>query len=43
MATREPLPRFQLLPDDRRSDRIWLLLLLLGLFATVVSWLDWMF
>jgi hypothetical protein len=41
MANRLPLPRFQL-PEDHRSDRIWWLLLLLGLFATVVSWLDWM-
>ena len=43
MANRQPLPRFQLLPEDRRSERLFLLLLILGLFVTVVSWLDWMF
>jgi hypothetical protein len=43
MAIREPLVRLQLVPEDCRSDRIWVLLLILGLFATVVSWLDWMF
>lgn len=42
MADKYPLSMFQLLPEDRRSTRIWLLLLILGLFATVVSWLDWM-
>ena len=43
MANRQPLSRLQLLPEDRRSDRVWMLLLILGLFVTVVSWLDWMF
>jgi hypothetical protein len=43
MASKQPLSRLQLLPDDCRSDRVWVLLLVLGLFATVVSWLDWMF
>jgi hypothetical protein len=43
MANRQLLPNFQLLPEDRRSDRLWVLLLILGLFVTVVSWLDWMF
>ena len=43
MAKPQPLPRFQLLPEDRRSDRVWLLLLVLGLFVTIVGWLDWMF
>ena len=43
MANREPLLRFQLLPEDRRSNHLWVLLLILGLFVTVVSWLDWMF
>ena len=42
MANRQPLPRFQFLPEDCRSDRLWVLLLALGLFVTVVSWLDWM-
>lgn len=43
MADTRPLSRFQLLPDDRRSDRVWMLLLVLGLFVTIVSWFDWMF
>lgn len=43
MANRQPLSRLQLLPEDRRSDRVWGLLLVLGLFVIVVSWLDWMF
>jgi hypothetical protein len=43
MANTQPPSRLQLLPDDRRSDRVWVLLLILGLFVTVVSWLDWMF
>lgn len=43
MATRLPLPRFQLLPEDRRTNRLWVLLLIFGLFVTVVSWFDWMF
>ena len=43
MANRQPFPRIQLLPEDRRSNRLWALLLILGLFVTVVSWLDWMF
>jgi hypothetical protein len=43
MANREPLIRLQLLTEDRRSDRVWMLLLILGLFVIVVSWLDWMF
>ena len=43
MANREPLSRLQLITEDRRSDRLWMLLLILGLFVTVVSWLDWMF
>jgi len=42
MADRQPLPRFQLLPEDRRSDRLWMLLLICGLFVIVVSWIDWM-
>jgi hypothetical protein len=42
MANKEPLPKLQFLLEDHRSDRIWLLLLILGLFATVVSWLDWL-
>jgi hypothetical protein len=41
MANRLPLPRFQLIPEDRRTDRLWVLLLILGLFVTVVSWFDW--
>lgn len=43
MANTHLLSRLQLLPEDRRSDRVWVLLLILGLFVTVVSWLDWMF
>ena len=43
MAKRQPLPTLQLLPEDRRSNRLWVLLLIFGLFVTVVSWLDWMF
>ena len=45
MANTEALSRFQLflLPEDRRSELVWVLLLILGLFVTVVSWLDWMF
>ena len=43
MANRQPLSMFQLLPEDRRSNRLWVLLLILGLFVTVASWLDWMF
>jgi hypothetical protein len=42
MAKREPLSRLQL-PDDFRSDRIWILLVVLSFFVIVVSWLDWMF
>jgi hypothetical protein len=42
MVKREPLSRLQL-PEDRRSDRVWVLLLILGLFVTIVGWLDWMF
>ena len=38
MGTRQP----QLLLDDPRSERIWALLLVLGLFVIAVSWLDWM-
>ena len=43
MANRQLLPKLQLLPEDRRSDRVWVLLLILGLFVPIVSWLDWMF
>jgi hypothetical protein len=43
MANRQPLPKFQLLPDDRRTNRLWVLLLIGGLFVTVVSWFDWIF
>jgi hypothetical protein len=43
MVNGQPLSRLQLLPDDCRSDRVWVLLLILGLFVTGVSWLDWMF
>lgn len=43
MATRQPLPRLQLLPEDRRSNRLFVLLLIFGLFVTVVSWLNWIF
>jgi hypothetical protein len=43
MVNRQALSRLQLLPDDRRSDRVWVLLLSLGLFVTAISWLDWMF
>lgn len=43
MANRQPLPRFQPIPADRRSDRLGVLLLIGGLFVTVVSWIDWMF
>lgn len=43
MANQHPLPRLQLLTDDRGSDPVWMLLLILGLFVIVVSWLDWMF
>ena len=44
MANRQPLSRLQLLlEEDRRSDRVWVLLTVLGLFVIVVSWLDWMF
>ena len=42
MATRHSLPRLQLLPEDRWSNRLWVLLLVFGLFMTVVSWLDWL-
>ena len=42
MAKRQPLPRLQLLPEDRRTERLWVLLLAFGLFVIVVSWLDWM-
>ena len=42
MANKQPLPRFQLLPEDRWSNRLWVLLLLFGLFVTLVSWLDWL-
>jgi hypothetical protein len=41
MAARQPLSRFQL-PEDRRSDRLGVLLLILGLFVIGASWLDWM-
>jgi hypothetical protein len=40
MADTQPLFR-QPLQEDRRSQRLWLLLLILGIFVTVVSWLDW--
>jgi hypothetical protein len=43
MASRQPLFKLQLLPEDRRSERLWILLLVFGVFVTVVSWLDWMF
>ena len=43
MANREPLLRLQLIPEDRRSNYLWVLLLIFGLFVTAVSWLDWMF
>jgi hypothetical protein len=43
MATRQPLPSLAPLTEDRRSNRLWILLLVFGLFMTVVSWLDWMF
>jgi hypothetical protein len=43
MAKTQPLFGLHLLTEDRRSDRVWMLLLILGLFVTVVSWLDWMF
>jgi hypothetical protein len=43
MANRQPLPSLQPIPEDRRSDRLWMILLIFGLFVTVVSWLDWMF
>lgn len=43
MATRQPLPTLQPLPEDRRSNRLWALLLIFGVFVTVVSWLDWIF
>ena len=42
MAKNERIPTLQL-PDDFRSDRIWILLLILSFFVIVVSWLDWMF
>jgi hypothetical protein len=42
MSNRQPLSRLQL-PEDHRSDRVWVLLLILGFFAIIVSWLDWMF
>ena len=42
MANRQPLPKLQLLPEDRRSDHLWMLLLIFGLFVIVVSWFDWM-
>jgi hypothetical protein len=38
---KQPLPRLQLLTEDRWSNRLWVLLLIFGLFVTVVSWLDW--
>ena len=43
MANRQPHPSFLLLPEDRRSNRLWVLLLIFGLFVTVASWLDWIF
>ncbi len=43
MANTPPLSRLQLLPEDRRSNGVWVLLLILALFVTVVSWLDWIF
>ena len=43
MANRQPLPRLELLPEDRRSNRLWVLLLIFGLFVIVVSWIEWMF
>ena len=42
MASRQPLPEIQPFAEDRRSNRLWVLLLIFGLFVTVVSWLDWM-
>ena len=42
MVNGEPLSRLQL-PDDRRSDSVWVLLLSLGLFVIGIGWLDWMF
>jgi hypothetical protein len=27
--------------SDPRSDRIWIMLVVLGLFVAVVGWLDW--
>jgi|SoiMethySBSTD1v2_1073268.scaffolds.fasta_scaffold22328_9 hypothetical protein len=42
MANRQPLPKLQLLPEDRWSNRLWVLLLIFGFFVIVVSWLDWM-
>ena len=43
MANRLPLLKLQVLPEDRRSNRLSMLLLIFGLFVIVVSWLDWMF
>lgn len=43
MANKQQLPRIQFLPEDRRSNGLWILLLIFGLFVTVVSWFDWMF
>ena len=43
MASTHPRSGFQPLPEDRRSERLWVLLVILGLFVTIVSWLDWMF
>ena len=38
---KQPLSRFEL-PEDRRTNRLWALLLIFGLFVTIVSWFDWM-
>ena len=43
MANRQPLPMLQPLPEDRRSTRLWVLLLIFAVFVTVVSWFDWVF
>lgn len=43
MANPQQLPGHQPLREDRRSERLWLLLLVLGFFVTAVSWFDWMF
>lgn len=42
MANRQPLPILQPLPEDRRTNRLWALLIIFGLFVIVVSWFDWM-